>query len=72
MKDYIIKAIEKVIEEQYGSQKIQKIQYLSSGRINSVFRVDLKDCDPDKVVVRLRYFNDPEFRSTFWNRNYVR
>lgn len=71
MKDNIKKAIEKVIEEHYGKGKIQKIQYLSSGRINSVFRVDLKNCDTDKVVVRLRYFNDPEFRTTLWNRNDV-
>lgn len=70
MRDNIKKAIEKIIEKYYGKGRIKQIEYLSSGRINSVFRVDLKGCDTDKVVVRLRYFNDPEFRATFWNRNY--
>lgn len=65
MQNKIIDAVEKVIEQQYGKGKIQNISYLSSGRINSVFRVDLKDCDIDKVVVRLRYFNDPEFGQRF-------
>ncbi len=65
MKSKIIDAIEKVIEEHYGKDKIQQITYLSSGRINSVFKVDLKGCDEDKVVVRLRYFNDREFGQRF-------
>lgn len=65
MENIITDAVKRVIEEHYGKEKIQKISYISSGRINSVFRVDLKDCDIDKVVVRLRYFNDPEFGQRF-------
>lgn len=61
----LMDAVKKVIEKYYGKQKILNISYLSSGRINSIFRVDLKDCDRDKVVVRLRYFNDQEFGQRF-------
>lgn len=65
MKNRITEAVEKVIEQYYGRDKIKALSYLSSGRINSIFRVDLKDCDEDSVVVRLRYFNDPEFGQRF-------
>lgn len=65
MHNKIFDAVEKVIKEHYGENKIQKISYVSSGRINSVFRVDLKDCDMEKVIVRLRYFYDSEFGQRF-------
>ena len=65
MKSRLEEAVAKVIEEQYGMDKIKQISYLSSGRINSIFKVELKDCDRDSVVVRLRYFNDPEFGQRF-------
>lgn len=57
--------VRKVIEKQYGKNKIKNIEYLSSGRINNIFKVELKDCDVEKVVVRLRYFNDPCFGQRF-------
>ena len=65
MTNKIIDAVEKVIENYYGKDKIQNITYLSSGRINAVFRVDLKNCEKDRIAVRLRYFNDPEFGQRF-------
>ena len=45
--------VKKIVEKHYGSGRIKNIEYLSSGRINDVFRVDLKNCDTDKVVIRL-------------------
>lgn len=61
MKNYV----EKIILKHYGASKIQNIEFLSSGRINHVYKVVLKDCDIDKVVVRLRHFNDPCFGQQF-------
>lgn len=61
MKSYV----EKIILKHYGVNKIQNIEYLSSGRINHAYKVILRECDIDKVVVRLRYFNDPCFGQRF-------
>lgn len=57
--------VEKIILKHYGVNKIQSIEYLASGRINHVFKVVLRDCDIDKVVVRMRYFNDSCFGQRF-------
>lgn len=60
-----LESIRKIVEKHYGRRKIKNIEYLSSGRINDVFKVDLQNCDIDKIVIRLRYFNDPNFGQRF-------
>lgn len=60
-----IDSVRKIVEKHYGRGKIIHIEYLSSGRINDIFRVDLQNCDTDKIVIRLRYFNDPNFGQRF-------
>lgn len=72
LKESVQYAIEKVIDEHYGKAKIKSISYLSSGRINAIYKVELNDCDVDQVVVRLRHFNDVEFRTELWKRDNVR
>ena len=66
MNNQLIDSVKKVIEYNFGLNCIRRISYLSSGRINTIFRVDLNDgYDFNSVVVRLRVFNDPEFGQNF-------
>ena len=60
-----LEIVKKIVEKHYGIGKIKHIEYLSSGRINDIFKVDLQNCATDKIVIRLRYFNDPNFGQRF-------
>lgn len=67
----MLEYVRKIIQKHYGNGRIENIEYLSAGRINNIFKVTLKDCKDDAVVIRLRYFHDPNFGQRFGTEHMI-
>lgn len=69
--DYIMNDIERMINNIWSNCSIQEIKFITSGRINFIYRLLLKDSPVKSVILRVRFMNDPAHKQGFASETWV-
>lgn len=54
-----------IIQRKWDLAQIEDFSFVTSGRINSVYRIILRNAPVKSVILKVRYMNDPRYKQGF-------
>lgn len=54
-----------IIQKKWASAQIEDFSFVTSGRINSVYRITLRNAPVESAIIKVRYMNDPRYKQGF-------